>query len=596
VPRWAEAGDVSPRTEIPEQYLCLQEVGHLALGDARAYLQKVGVGAGPLQESLLDYASVDLQVEPAAREVHPLHLGLCADVVLEAQASGQTLDATDFASVPEFEAKGRVLVERLLRYVTEDLRYAIDALSACRAFDKEIFRLLGGRLNFNTEETTFKRLTSFSFVWQDGWRGENWYRIHDLLRRFDSAAEVEHAHRLLAEHYQEQSDIEAIFHINRFDWSRGVDLWVETFDKALELSRYELCQALLDIRGELEIATPFKLGQVSHSEGKYFQGLALYNAALQEYREAIAAYDAALQRAPDDVGALNNKGNALRSLADLQAGLSQHEQALTTYRDSIAAYDAALQRAPDYVNALNNKGNALQSLADLQAGLSQHEQALTTYRDSIAACDAALQRAPDYVNALNNKGNALRSLGFLLLQEGQFNSALSFLGEALALWQRNLELAPGNTRLLEQRDRLVSQLEDWANSVRANIPTLSEESTGDLDVLLARCTGLNILANLQAALSRKEEVVETLTAAIATYETALALSPENLQCLAEIGDACLNIAILLQTDRPEDAEARARQALESWERAFELDPGNATLLEKRNWLQQQLDEDSSGDR
>ena len=165
------------------------------------------------------------------------------------------------------------------------------------------------------------------------------------------------------------------------------------------------------------------------------------------------AYDAALERAPDDVNALNNKGNSLQSLADLQAMLSEHAAArasygesilaydaalerapdmlrairfrgwqicrrcyqsmLRQYGESILAYDAALERAPDYVNALNNKGNSLQRLADLQAMLSEHAAARASYGESILAYDAALERAPDLVQALNNKGNSLQRLADL---------------------------------------------------------------------------------------------------------------------------------------------------------------------------------------
>ena len=163
-PRWPQAKAVKPGTEIPEGYLHLQEVGHLIAEDARAYLHKVGIVDGALCDSLLTYASVNPQAEFEQQEVHPMHLGLCTDVVLEAEASGELLSAGDFAAVPAFEDKGTQLIERLLRYVDEDMRYAIHALSACRAFDFDIYQVLGKSLGFTQEQPKFQRLVNFSFV------------------------------------------------------------------------------------------------------------------------------------------------------------------------------------------------------------------------------------------------------------------------------------------------------------------------------------------------------------------------------------------------------------------------------------------------
>ncbi|MDB9527944.1 hypothetical protein PN498_18265 [Oscillatoria sp. CS-180] len=339
-PQWPQARAVKPKTAIPEDYLHLKEVGHLKIEDARAYLEKVGIRDAPMQDSLITYASVNPQEPLERREVHPLHLGLCTDVVLEAPENKQPLTPQDFATVPEFDKKGEELIERLLRYVNEDMRYAIHALSACRAFDRQIYQLLGTQLSFVTDEPTFRRLKNFSFVWQAEQRGENWYRIHDLLRRLDDAPEVEQAHQVLAEHYQAQGEIEGIYHINRLNWSQGIDLWVKVFDQALELSRYELCRALLDMRRELVIQTPFKQGLVSNSEGQYFQTLALYEEAQREYTEAISAYEQALIGNPEETATLNNKGLSLQRLADLQAALSQHGLAQASYEASIVAFDA----------------------------------------------------------------------------------------------------------------------------------------------------------------------------------------------------------------------------------------------------------------
>lgn len=388
-PRWAEAYKYELNTQIPAEFVCLKSVDDLAVSDAEFFLQKAGVSDGALRESLIRYASV------AEEQVHPLHLGLCVDVVLEAAERGVVLVPGDFSGQVAFQEKSDYLIEQLLKYVDGGLRDAIRALSACRAFNREIFRLLGERLNFAAYDDSFDRLKSFSFVRQVAQRGDDWFRIHDLLRRLEDEEGVRRAHEVLAAYYQEKREIEWIYHANRLDWSQGVDLWVGLFDEALKVSRYELCRALLDLRQELEIRTPFKLGLVSDAEGQYFQNLALYAAAKREYGEAITAYDRALSTNLEETETLNNKGNSLQRLADLQTILSDHEQAKASYIESTATYNAALKRDPDYVSVLNNKGTSLSKLADLQVVLSEYDQARMSYVASISTYDVVLKCVPD---------------------------------------------------------------------------------------------------------------------------------------------------------------------------------------------------------
>lgn len=314
-PRWAEA----TRSAIPQQYLDTLLVGHFSPTDARDYLQKADIEDAALQQSLIDYASV------AAEEVHPLYLGLYVDVVLAARAQGKILTPDDFPIAPESPDKSKVLINRLLRYVDKQVEVGVHALSACRAFDFELYLKLGQALHFHaTRAAFFDILTRFSFVWQAQQRGESWYRIHDLLRRLDDESGNEitrRTHEVLEQHYREQGEVaEAIYHANRLDWERGVEEWGEVFDNALQQSRYQQCRTLLEVRGELLIQSDFQLGMVSKSEGDYLAQLALYAEAKQEYLEAISACDRELESAPNDTATHNSKGNALSNLGNLQTG------------------------------------------------------------------------------------------------------------------------------------------------------------------------------------------------------------------------------------------------------------------------------------
>ncbi|PZO08427.1 MAG: hypothetical protein DCF25_22175 [Leptolyngbya foveolarum] len=139
-------------------------------------------------------------------------------MVLEAAAKGVALVAGDFSGVAAFQEKSAFLIETLLKYVDDGLRDAIRALSACRAFDFEIYQLLGEKLSFVAASATFQRLVNFSFVRQMAQGVGAQYRIHDLLRRLDRSLEMVPVYRILAEHYELQGDIiNWIYYNNRLD-------------------------------------------------------------------------------------------------------------------------------------------------------------------------------------------------------------------------------------------------------------------------------------------------------------------------------------------------------------------------------------------
>jgi len=95
--------------------------------------------------------------------------------------------------------------------------------------------------------------------------------------------------------------------------------------------------------------------------------LALYGEALKSYSQGIASYDKCL---------------AMRG------------ESIKIYRQSIYSSDEALDRAPNYVGAHNNKGVAMPRLRILHAALSKHKEALESYSKAIAAFSKALEIAP----------------------------------------------------------------------------------------------------------------------------------------------------------------------------------------------------------
>jgi tetratricopeptide (TPR) repeat protein len=500
--RWPNAS----KFPIPEHLIDAQLVGHLSAADARDYLHKVEIDKADLADAVIKYASVNPDDRWENLQVHPFYLGLCADVVLAERKRGIELLSSDFARIPRLEKKTEELTDLLLSYVDREVRSAVHSLSACRAFDEDLYIKLEAGCHFQASSANFEILTSFSFVWKEPQRGEKWYRIHDLLRRLDADRDnqkTRRAHEVLERYYRELGNVaEAIYHANRLDWERGVKEWVEVFEEASRLSHYGECESLLAVRSELWIKSDFRLGRISQSEGDFYAQFARYaeakqeyleavgyydrqiiitpdndatlnnkgivlgclgklqaelselEAAKQSYSEAIAAFNSALLIAPDDIAALNNKEIALRCLGDLQAQLSEFEDAKQSYSEAIAAFNSALLIAPDYIAALNNKGIALRCLGDLQAQLTEFEDAKLCYCEAIAAFNSALRIAPDDIAALNNKGNALLRLGVLQAKLSEEQEALKNWQEALEMWNRSLAIAPNDDSVRSGRDAL----------------------------------------------------------------------------------------------------------------------------------------------
>jgi tetratricopeptide (TPR) repeat protein len=556
-PRWAEAKTVKPNTDIPERYVQQRRVGNLSVSDALAYLQQpaVSITDKALCHSLITYASV----EPG--EVHPLHLGLCADVALEAQRQGTPLTAGEFFSVPDLADKSKLLVERLLKYVSEAVRDAIYALSACRAFDKDLYRQLGQVLNFASYDADFELITRFSFVKQLPEPRHQWYRLHRLLRRLNAEGgneRIVEAHRFLEQHYREMDQrAEAIYHANQLNPRQGTLEWILAFDEALKHNSYQNCEMLLEIRREIQLVSFFQLGLVSESEGDYYQSLARYEEAEQEYLEAILACEQSFKEEGHTVGALNNMGNTLLKLGDLQLRLSRYSYALRTYKQAILVYDGVLRVDSSHFQSLSNKGLVLQSLGRLYDELSRHSDALRSYQEAIAAYDRVLSNEPNDIEVLHNKGNSLQSIGRLQTGLSNYTDALENYQQAVEVYDEVLFHNPKDFYSLNHKglalqnlgglQALQSNYSDALDIIQRAITIYNEALHYAPDYLYAlnnKGLALRSLAELQAEMSYPSEALSSYQQAVVAYDEVLTRAPDAVEALNNKGLTLQNLGKL----------------------------------------------------
>ncbi|HTD25141.1 MAG TPA: tetratricopeptide repeat protein [Terriglobales bacterium] len=249
--------------------------------------------------------------------------------------------------------------------------------------------------------------------------------------------------------------------------------------------------------------------------------------------EAIASYRKALQIGPDNVGALNNLGIALKDQGQLDEAVASYRKALQIGPDNagvlnnlgnalwnkglpdeaIASYRKALQISPDNVKALNNLGVALKD-----KGLPD---------EAIASYHKALEIEPDYVDALNNLGVALKDKGLL--------------DEAIASYHKVLEIKPDD----------VDALNNLGNALAAN-GLLEEAIASFRKALEIEPDYINALSNLGNALVDKGLPNE----AIASYRKALKIKPDYFNALNNLGAALADKGLL------DEAIASYRKALE----------------------------------
>jgi tetratricopeptide (TPR) repeat protein len=506
----------------------------------------------------------------------------------------------------------------LLSYVDREVRSAVHSLSACRAFDEELYIKLGSGCHFQASSANFEILTSFSFVWKESQRGEKWYRIHDLLRRLDSDRDnqkTRRVHEFLERYYRELGNAaEAIYHANRLDWQRGAKEWGKVFEEALELSRYGECESLLAVRSELWIKSDFRLGIISQLEGDYYAHLARYAEAKQEYLEAVTACDRQIIITPDDEATLNNKGIALGCLGKLQAELREFEAAKQFYLDAIAPFNSALEIAPKEIAALNNKGNALRCLGDLQAGNAlqcldelqaqlEFEAAKQFYLDAIAAFNSALGIAANDIAALNNKGIALQSLGDLQAGLSKFEAAKQFYLDAIAAFNSALEIAPDDhiaalknkgltLKSLGKLQAWLSESEDAKQSYSEAIAALNSAlgiAANDIAALNNKGIALGCLGDLQAGISEFEAAKLSYSKAIAAYNSTLEIAPDDIYVLNNKGLAVKSMGDLqAKLSNQQEALKNWQEALEMWNRSLAIAPNDDRLRSLRDALQQLL--------
>jgi tetratricopeptide (TPR) repeat protein len=573
--------------------------------DAAAYLGRFPAIDPVLYRPLLDLA----RVGSGPDHVHPLYLGLAADVVLAAHRRGARLTPDQLAPSLSRTDRPRELVRRLWQYVDPESRDAIRALSAGRSFDWPVYRRLDQALGLGASQARFRVLTAFSFVRPVPGTEKPTYRIHALMRqllREEPLPILRAAHEEMEGYYRERDDpvarAEAIYHANQVDWERGVAEWVNRFKDALGQSCYDECRALADVREELVIEGFLWIGRTATVMGAFANGLARYAEAEVAYREAISACEEAVQHDADVAGGHYMLAATHRLLGDLLAVQARYEEADAAYRESLAAFDAALQLAPNDPKVLKYKGVAHEQLGLLLAGQSRHEEADAAYRESLIDYSAALRLAPNDVEAHNYRGIALNGLAHLLAAQARHSEAGAAYRESLAAFDQALRLAPDyafahnnkGLMLCKHADALAGQSrhEEADAAYRHSLAAIDAALRLAPDYVIAhnnKGNALMGLAHLLAAQARHGEADTAYRESLAAFDAALRLAPDYVYAHNNKGAALEGLATqLVVQSRHEEAGAAYQESLAAYDEALRLAPDYVNALWGRGKTMERL--------
>jgi tetratricopeptide (TPR) repeat protein len=389
-PRWSKA----PKYAISDDDVDYRLIGNLTEDHANEYLRNADIKDTAMRQAACSLA----QVEPG--QIHPLFLGLCTDIILEATRRGITLTPEDFAKSPRITNVGRTLTDRLLKCVDQETADAAHVLSACRAFDRNIYLTLARELHFHATEQAFQQLTSFSFVSPAEGRPLGPFRIHELLRRLlheNNDDREQTANTVLEGYYRHiggpAGTAEAIYHATRQDPIRGVREWVTIFDAALWSSDYACCQALLAVRGAMGVKGPLETGMLTRCEADFLSARARYVESDREYQRSLKHFEHA-KRENDTLELTKHLALLHLNYGTLQSERSQFEKAATSFTTVINLCNGAHRDAKDDIELGDLEGEAYLGLGDVYIWQAKSQPAIENYATAVTICSATPGQEP----------------------------------------------------------------------------------------------------------------------------------------------------------------------------------------------------------
>lgn len=573
-PNWDKAAGV----EGPNHDVYFKAVGHFPKEDAKNYLKRAGISDAALRDCLARYAQVE------SGKVHPFYLGLCVDLVFTAAKQGQSLNLEDFKSSEGIDIKGKKLIKRLLRYVGVEVEYAVNALSACRSFDRETYFLLGKELNFLATEPAFNSLIEFSFVWRSEQNGVEVYRIHELLRRllFEQGNKVTRkADKALFKYYQQRGDTaamaESIYHLNRLDWKDGLDKWHFLFHIGWEVGPRELCRVMLGIRNELIVENDYENGKLTLEEAKFLTSTGKNDEAEQKILEAIASLEKAMKLTPYyDIG--TEIGEAYVWLGQLQNRKTKYPESIRSYNYALRIFDHLIASLPENQEAYAGKARTLCAIGNFQYRLSSYDEAVKSYTSAITTFGQVLEQNPHNIYARRDLAQALKLLGETLFILSRYSEAIENYKKALKVLNKAIPRARPLVEFSELKGDIyleigktyqrLSEFGKAEKNFRKSSAVCKQGlqfASDNSEILTATGLSLRYLGDVQSEMGKDDEAAQHFTEALEYLNRALEINPDSDSVRYNKAYALLSLGEALEWNPGGEAIEVLKQAAELFE-------------------------------
>lgn len=575
-PAWRKAW----RSPVADHRVESVAIGGLPDDCAQEYLWRIGVEDESLQDWLCERARKD------GGAIHPLLLGLCADIFAAAKERGVPKTVQGMEGEFRDSREGEHLIERLLLYVDGPTRDAVRAVSAARGFDRDLFLRLAGALACEATGYTFERLTRFSFVAPVGGRS-GWYRVHDLVRTLLREQRNEMllaAHSALDKHFRGQEGptarAEAVYHHNRQDWERGLEEWLRLVGDSIDQGDYALTRCLLAVRGDLEIRGRGSLGSVMRLEGRYYAAIARYAQGHRSNQEALRLLRVAEKESPGDQRILKEVIRLLIGIGDLAFERSHNARSAAAYQAAVATCRRAEQRTGLDAEIAQLQGLALLGAGDVEAERAHRAAAQAAYSGVLRVAERGLGLLarglpPDprpglRIDLHNDRGYAFAGLADLEQKRGAHQAAREAFRKAVTAYRAALRAGPTDVAVRNNiafnlvaaaaSDHALGRHGAGITKCRKAILLYDEvlsQAPEDTIVHANRARAFIQAARSRAAVGQQQRAMGDLKAALAGCDAALDLAPSDVWASNSGGLAHLALGEVLLAD------AKAEKAVPS---------------------------------
>lgn len=296
-----------------------------------------------------------------------------------------------------------------------------------------------------------------------------------------------------------------------------------------------------------------------------------------QYTIGIQHLDAVLSLCPDDIGALTNRGIALRKLGQAEDAVRNFDQALAIKPDIASIYSNRGNALKDlkkteeahasYIRALDLDCNNLDALVNLGALLND----LNRPKDALEVLQKAISINPNDTQAYVSIGNALSKLH-------KFDEALASYHRAIKLNPEHAEAYGSRGVLLHDLKRFDQALADCNKAIDLRPPDAAQAYRNRSLVLYDLKRFDEALADFGNAIALKPDYAEAysdqgsalyelkrLDEALASYNKAIALKPDCAEAYGNRGVVLYDLK-------------RLNEAFADYNNAIQLKPDYAEAL------------------